>query len=65
MIALQVVRQHGEQTDVAVFEFPRFRENLVQTALYEGIVPIQFTNELEHLIDGSLGKNIKYKVANE
>jgi hypothetical protein len=65
MITLQVVRQHREKTDVTVFDFPRFRENLVQRALYNRIVPIQFSDELEHFIDSSLRKNIKYKVTNE
>ena len=40
MIALQVVCQHSQQIDIAVFDFPRFRENFVQRVLYKGIIPI-------------------------
>lgn len=37
----------------------------MQRALYEGIIPVQFPNEFEHLIDGFLSKNIEYKMTNE
>lgn len=65
MIALQVVGQHCKQTDVAVFDFPRFCENLVQRALYNRIIPIQFPDELEHLVNAFLDKKVEYEMANE
>lgn len=51
MVPLEVVRQHREERDVAVFELPRLREDLVERTKDHRVRPVGFSEELQDLVD--------------
>lgn len=51
VVALQVVCEHREHTDASKLDLPRFCEHVVQRAYNGGVIPVQFADESQHLVD--------------
>jgi len=65
MISVQVIREHRHQPDIAVVEFPRLSEQLVQCQPNACVVPVELPNKFENFVNRALGEDIMNEMSDK
>lgn len=65
IVPLQIICEHCQESDTAILDLPRLRENFVKGTLHERIVPVELSDESQDFVNGLLCENIIDEMTNE